>query len=329
MIRNKKAIYILFTLLISANIIHAGAFKKYASEFMYLGADGRGAAMGSAFTAISGDVTSIYWNPAGLVESQGVQAQFMHSKRFINDIRQNYLSFSMPYTESSTIAASLYYLTVNDIPDSRDIYNEAIGKAEYDKLKRFNVGDYILTLAYAQKYHSNIDFGVNVKFIYSDLEIESATGIGFDAGVKYTLDNLKLGLVLRDFTSTLMAWSTGTKEFVTPSARFGAAYNFNITSLNLRVIPAVDLNILAENRDYSAQVNAGPFSVDVLAGMEISYDDLLALRFGMDDLQRVNAGIGIALPRVTVDYAFTEYESELGNIHRISFHLFLGNVFQN
>jgi hypothetical protein len=46
----------------------------------------------------------------------------------------------------------------------------------------------------------------------------------------------------------------------------------------------------------------------------------------MDDLQRINTGIGLSLPRVNIDYAFTFFDSELGNTQKISFHLFLGNL---
>ena len=104
-------------------------------------------------------------------------------------------------------------------------------------------------------------------------------------------------------------------------------YSFYFPSTNLEIIPAVDVNILAENRDYAAQLNLGPISADFLSGLEVNYDNTLALRAGLDDLQRFNAGIGLTLPKVTFDYAFTSYTSELGNIHRISFHLNLGKVF--
>lgn len=309
----------LIILLTSSSMLQAGPLKKYAGEFMYLGADGRGAAMGSAFTSLSQTATSVYWNPAGLVHVQGLQAQFMHSKRFINSIQQNYLALATKLSDDAAIGASFYYLTVNDIADTRR-------KIAYEDIKWFNTGDYIFTLSYAQKYYKNLEYGVNVKFIYRDLDIETATGIGFDAGIKYAVDKFKFGLMLRDITTTLLAWSTGTKEFVTPSARIGASYTHEIPSLNMVLVPAIDLNILAENRSFASQISAGPFSVDVLAGLEVNYNNLFALRAGMDDLNRFTAGAGLSLPKVTVDYAFTAYSSELGNIHRISFHLFLKSI---
>ncbi|MCB9057256.1 MAG: PorV/PorQ family protein [Calditrichae bacterium] len=320
----KKMIFLALLLLFCSNS-WASSFKKYAGEFLYLGAGSRGTAMGGAFSALANDVSAIYWNPAGLMEANGLQLQFMHSKQFISSIQNSFLSASTPLTENSAIAASLYYLTVNDIKDSRNaLVNNRVDPA---LVKLFNTGDYIFTLAYAEKYNQDLDWGVNVKFIYRDFELESATGIGFDAGLKYTMNNLRFGLVLRDFTSTLIAWSTNEKQFITPSMRLGSAFSFFIPAADLAITPTIDVNLLAENREYSSQFSIGPLSADLMAGMEISYDEMLALRLGIDDIQRFNAGIGISLPRVTLDYAFTEYGNELGNIHRISLHIFFNNIF--
>lgn len=321
-------IKLLLVVLLSFNLAFSTSFKKYAGEFMYVSGNARGTGMGGAFTALVNDASAVYWNPAGLLEAKGFQVQLMHSRMFINSIRNNSIIASSPLNGNAAIGFSLSYLTVNNIPDSREAFNVLIGKLDPQRVKYFNTGDYVFTASYARQYNSQINWGVNIKLIYRDFQIENATGIGFDAGIKYSLDNLKLGLVLRDFTSTMIAWSTGEKQFVVPSARFGAAYTFNLPSVNLKFTPAFDVNFLAENRDYSAQFNAGFLSADVLAGMEAVYYNLVAIRLGYDDLQRINTGIGISLPRVNIDYAFTFYDSELGNIQRISFHLLLGNILQ-
>ena len=39
---------------------------KYSNEFLAIGAGARGLSMGGAVIASCNDVTSIYWNPAGL-----------------------------------------------------------------------------------------------------------------------------------------------------------------------------------------------------------------------------------------------------------------------
>ena len=87
-------------------------------------------------------------------------------------------------------------------------------------------------------------------------------GIGFDAGLKYNLmPKLFLGLMIRDITTTMMAWSTSEKEFVSPSLRPGVSYRFDFETISLYLQPSVDLGILLESRNKSAQLGLGIFGV--------------------------------------------------------------------
>jgi len=306
----------------------AFSFKKYAGEFFHLGVGSRALAMAGAYTAVANDVTAGYWNPAGLTEAKGFQLQFMHSKQFSASIQHNYLAVSNPMDENSVIGVSLLYLTVNGIKDSRDAYDFEEQKVDPSKIKRFNTGDYTFLISYSRAHNKSLSYGLNVKAIYRDYHVESALGLGFDAGLKYYLsDSFALGLMLNDITTTTMVWSTGEKEMVTPSMRLGLSYLFTIPAFKLSLQPAADFNILFENRDFASQLKLGPVSLDSFFGIEIAYDGVLALRAGMDDLNRFNTGIGMSIPKITFDYSFTAYQSELGDIHRISFHVQLDRLF--
>lgn len=324
----RRQLYIVTILSIMVMHLHAGSFKKYAGEFLYLGAGGRAQGLAGAYTAVATDVTAGYWNPAGLTDAKGLQLQFMHSKQFISSIQYNYLGASHPMQNGSTIGVSLFYLTVNDIKDSRNAYDEVLQRIDPSRLKLFNTGDYTMLVSYARKLSESLSWGVNVKTIYRDYEVESALGFGFDAAVRYKMaHNLHFGLMAHDITTTMLSWSTGENEFITPSVRAGVAYDFHIEKLNLFLMPSMDLNLLLEGREYASQLNAGPLSMDTVWGMELSYGKLIGVRFGFDDLERFSTGVGFQIPKITFDYSFTEYESELGNIHRISFHLKLAELF--
>jgi hypothetical protein len=315
----RKILYIFFCFSIAAN---ASGFKKYAGEFLSLGAGGRATGMGNAYVAVANDVTAGYWNPAGLVDAQKLEVLFMHTKQFISSVQHNFLAASWKMDEQTVFAASFLYLTVNGIQDTRDAYNFTEGKLDYSKIKSFNTGDYVFYLSYAKYYTENLSYGLNVKIMRRDYEVESAVGVGFDLGLKYRItDKFIAGIMLRDITTSMMTWSTGEKEFITPSIHTGLSYLFRINSFDLGIQPAVDFNILFENRDYAAQLNLGPVSVDTFAGLEMDYKNTLAVRIGVDDLSRFNTGIGIQIPKISFDYSFTSYQSELNDIHRISFHL--------
>jgi len=324
----RKVVKVVVVYFIIQSSVVAGSFKPYAGEFAYLGTGPRATALGGAFTALSNDVTSSYWNPAGLIEAKGLQAIFMHSKQFISSIQNNYLAISTPFEDNSALGFSIYYLTVINIPNSLNAKNEITNQVVYSDVSFFNTGDYVFTGSYAKKYDENINWGVNVKLIYRDYELETATGFGFDAGLKYITGNLKFGAIIRDLTGTVIAWSNNTTEYILPSVKLGAAYTYYLNEYNLMFTPTMDLNILNENRDYSAQFNLSSVSGDLMAGLEVSYDEIISLRMGIDDIGRFTTGIGISIPRVNIDYSFTSYENELGNIHRISIHTFFNDVFK-
>ena len=83
----------------------------------------------------------------------------------------------------------------------------------------------------------------------------------------------------------------------------------------------MDLNFLFESRKSAAQLHFGPLSADSFWGMEIGYREVVFLRAGYDDLERFNGGIGLSITRFGIDYSYTNFDRELGNVHRISFHL--------
>ena len=136
-----------------------------------------------------------------------------------------------------------------------------------------------------------------------------------------SLPGMRLGAVLRDITSTMMAWSTDEKEFITPSFRPGISYRLDFEDSGLYLQPSLDLNVLFESRESAAQLSLGPLSMDTFWGMEAGYRDITFLRLGIDDLQRFNGGIGVSITRFAVDYSYTNFDNVLGNVHRISFHL--------
>ena len=317
-----KFISIMLILFFMLSGLYAVEFEKYAGEFLSLGAGSRATGMGSAYVAVANDVTAGYWNPAALVDAKPAEIMFMHSKQFISSIQYNFLAASSRMNDGSAIGISFLYLTVNGIYDTRNAYDELTNKIDYSKIDKFNTGDYIFLISYAKPYNDKLSYGANVKLISRDYEVESALGLGFDLGFKYRLrDNLIVGAMLRDVTSSIMTWSTGKKDLITPSIRTGVSYLLSWDRYNLTFQPALDVNILFEGREYAAQYNIGPVSFDTFWGMEVAYKNTLALRAGYDDLNRFNTGIGVKIPKIAFDYSFTAGEPDLGDVQRISFHL--------
>ena len=310
--------------LVVAHSLFADGFKKYAGEFMCSGVGSRALAMGGSFVGVANDVTAGFWNPAGLVEAQGLQMQFMHAMQFISSIQYDYLAASLNQDSQTAYGFSLIRLGVNYIKDTRNaLQGETIAEGlDPSKISQFNTADYVFYLSYARRLNQKFSYGANVKVLYRDYTFESALGIGFDVAARYRItERLTVGLICRDITTTMMAWTTGEKEFIIPAVRPGITYRHDFEKIGLYIQPAMDLNMLLESRAAAAQLHLGPLSLDTFWGMEIGFKNITFLRFGYDDLNRFSAGIGLSIIHLAVDYSYTNYDRELGNIHRISFQL--------
>src|SRR5690349_854059 len=72
-------------------------FRKYSNEFLNIGAGARGLAMGTAQVASVDDVTSGYWNPAGLVGvKDNPSIAIMHAQYFAGIGSYQYAAVAVP-----------------------------------------------------------------------------------------------------------------------------------------------------------------------------------------------------------------------------------------
>src|SRR2546421_7945972 len=74
------------------NFTNAGASGSVFSK-IWVGA--RGAAMAGAVSALSDDISSLYWNPAGIAHLPGVNVGASYT-RWFGDVTHNFIGASMP-----------------------------------------------------------------------------------------------------------------------------------------------------------------------------------------------------------------------------------------
>lgn len=310
---------------------------KYAGEFMNIGIGGRPLAMGGAFSAVANDITAGYYNPSGLTQLNYPQISLMHDERYGNLVNYDYAAVALPWDTDMTFALSVMRLGIDGIPDTRQaledgrnpgvtIYDPNFitddnARLDYSKITEFSDQDWAFYLSFAKKLYDNFSYGASIKYIRRDIAEFSANGIGFDVGALYIpFENLSVGANLQDITTTLVAWNTGRNELITPTAKIGAAYGWNI--LNGRLTPAVDFDVRFENRQYASTFNLGPVSFDMHGGLEFNYNNLFSIRGGYNDVKQYTVGAGIKLPKLNIDYTFARFNtSELDRLpdtHRIS-----------
>jgi hypothetical protein len=304
---------------------------KYAGEFMAIGVGGRALGLGGAYAALANDVTAGYWNPAGLSQLMYPQITLMHDERFGGLVNYDYGAVAMPFGPEASFGLSVIRLGVDDNADTRnagvDINGNPLPPDQWqnadhlnpDRVTYFNSADWAFLLTYAKKIDNDLSVGVNLKIIRRDMEVGSATGIGFDIGAQYRVtDRFLLGANFQDVTTTLVAWSTGTNELITPTLKVGAGYFIDL--FGGRFAPTFDTDIRFENRRTAANAYIGPVSFDFHGGMEYDFRNLVAVRAGYSDIGSLNLGTGIHLSRFDIDYTFSKFDGDdqLGNTHRIS-----------
>lgn len=336
-----------FTLTVSSyattNVGTAGA------QFLKIGPGARVDSLGGTFGAIANDVTTIYWNPAGLSQLKKTSFSDTHTI-WLADVRYNYLAFATPIEKVGTLGASVTFLNVPDTeittldkPDGTGLW--------------YSAWDTAVSLAYSRQLYekesgANLSFGINAKYIHQQIHRESAKGVAIDIGTLYHTGwrSLRIGMCFSNFgpemsfsgpdlesgtevageeqiaeysphpdtTNPTRKAELDTVEYPLPSNfRLGVAYDLIDDESNLLTI-ALDGN---HPNDNSERLNIG---------MEYWYKKMAAIRAGYkfrlgpdqsDDEEGLTLGLGIHLKfgetMLSLDYAFADF-GHLNDAHRVS-----------
>lgn len=323
---------------------------KHGGDFLSVGAGARALGMGSAQAAISSDVTSAYWNPAGLTGVEKIDIAYMHSERFAGIVSYDYGAIAYPLKDSdATIALSIFRQGVDNIANTLNAWDRERNLPREnveDFIEEFSVADMAFMLSYAAKSTDRLSWGVNAKIINHRLgPFADAWGYSLDAGTQFKFGQTVLGLHVMDLTTMMKFWSVNRSEFgdfeetfgdeipsgqnerVLPTVKFGAGHSRNFG--DFLVTAAADVDMRFENRR-AFFINAGRISFEPHVGVESTYKNRLSLRAGLTDFttdpdSRIyispTLGAGLHLRAVYVDYGFANFggtATVLGVTHRIS-----------
>jgi len=317
---------------------------KYSNEFLSLGVGARGLAMSNTMTSLANDVTSAYWNPAGLVLMQRpYQLAAMHAEYFAGIAKYDYIGVAYKIDHKQAVAVSWIRFGVDNIMNTTELIDKQ-GNIDYNRITYFSAADNAVLLSYAYNIEKIKGFsvGANAKIIRRTIgKFGGAWGFGLDAGIQYNIKGWKMGAMLKDVTSTFNAWSynltdrekqifedTGNEipvnslELTLPKLNLGAGKyvefgkGFNGTF-------ALDFDCTFDGKR-NTLIKSKAISIDPHFGMEFAYKTIVALRAGIGNFQhipnfdgknrltcQINFGIGIGIKDIVfIDYAFTD----LGNL---------------
>lgn len=327
----------LLIFLVLNTTVGAQTARQYSNEFMNIGVDAAALGMSGAVTALSKDVNSGYWNPAGLVHLEDNALALMHSSYFANIANYNYIAFAMPLDDRSAVGLSLIRFGVDDILDTTKLIDEQ-GNINYDRINLFSAADYGITFSYARKLPiPGLNYGVNAKVIRRIIgDFASSWGFGLDVGIQFETKRWKFGVMARDITTTFNAWSFDedrlqdiqnaipgqnqdepeSTEITLPKLHIGIAKEF---IFNYDYSLKTELDLICRFEQNNDLISTSFVSINPAFGFEFGYLELIYLRGGVGNFQnelqfdnsqeltfQPNLGVGFKYNGVSIDYAITD-----------------------
>ena len=321
--------FLSFTLLFFT-IISYGQISKYSNEFLAIGVGARSLGMGNVGVASVSDVTSTYWNPAGLLLIPNkIQLGYMHNEYFAGIAKHDYMAGTFKIDDSSIFGATIIRMGVDDIPYTIDI-KDADGNINYDRISSFSDTEYAFIFSYAKASPiEGLRYGGNVKIIHKKVgSFAKSWGFGIDVAAQYDYGEWVFGAAFKDVTSTFNVWTydisdkmhevfiaenneipTNSIELTLPKLIIGTGYHFVITE-KIGGLAEVNADITFDGKR-NTLVKSNFASIDPHFGIEIDYKNIIFFRTGIanmqtipdfDDKNKFNAqptlGLGINLERI-------------------------------
>ena len=340
------------TLLLFLPIALFAQTRKYSNEFLQIGIGSRAFAMGGSVISSTNDVTSGYWNPAGLMNMRSqTQASLMHSEYFAGIAKYDYAGFATFVADNTAVvSASLIRFGVDDIPDTSELI-DADGNINYDRVKSFSAADYAFLFSYARNAkgkntnENGLSYGANVKVIHRKVgDYGKSWGFGIDVGAQYKINRFTFAAVGKDITTTFNAWSYNPEKFSSiytatgndipenstettlPRIVLGAAYSTKISE-NFGLTSEANFNFTTDGKR-NVLVAADPVSVDPTLGFEVDFKKIIFLRTGVNNIQKTtdfngsqkfafqpNLGVGIKIKNFSIDYALTDIGNQSDGLY--------------
>jgi len=311
-----RALALLAALLLLAGPAGASDFTRNAvgttgSEFLQQDIGARGIAMGGAYSAVTNDSNSIYWNPAGLTRVPRLSASLMYAQ-YVAGVTYNAGNVAARVNDTTVVAGGWRYRDAGSITQT-DIDANTVGT--------FTPRDYVAEGSFAQSIldlsdsEMDVTMGVTGRIIHSDY-IQKADGYGGDLGIQsrfYTAEyaydlsfvakNLGVGQKFDEVRNTMPF-----------EARLGAAMS-PIKPLTLSldaVMPASNIIHGAFGFEYASDVTN-----DIRAAVRGGFNSLTFDSLGV--ASALSFGFGIKMGDFSFDYAFVPMGVLGSDTHRISF----------
>ena len=291
-----------------------------AYDFLNVDPSARASALADAFETYSGDPNIIFYNPAGLstIDKKEISAGF---GKYLQDINFGSAAFAFKYKDIGWFGSGVKYINYGSF-DYEDENGNSYGT--------FHANDLMISAGYSNLIYDKVNYGLNVKFIYSQIAEYKSTAIGFDLGLMYLIpsEQISIAFTINNYGKQLSAYISS-KERLPLDIRIG--FSKKLEHLPLRI--SLSLRNLGQgNMKFLDVKRLKYFAI----GGEFELSDYVSARIGYNNQERqdfnvgaslgvtgFSAGIGIKfLNKYKIDYSLNSF-GKIGSTHRFN----LGYIF--
>ena len=307
---NMRVLVILIIIFINFNFLYADFdygfdFSKAGSagsQFLKIGVGAREIGMGEAVSAVTNDINSIFWNPAGIGYVNEMQVSAIHNE-WLCESQHDAVALAFPF-KSYAIGLSFVNFKIKEFEETTVTMPEGTGNI-------INAGDILVGLALARKFSDKLNIGLQLKYLQENLADSVFSNVLFDIGtVYYTgFHNVRLAFTFQHFGPDI---KLGDQKFRMPLLfRIGVAEDI-IKNENMIWTVAFDLVHPTDNSEY---VNLGTeytiwnsFSLRAGYRTNVDYGEL-----------SIGGGINILIfkkANLVIDYAYIPFDNVFENNSR-------------
>jgi hypothetical protein len=244
--KRKKAngfiLVISFLLFVSSFINAQSKTGTTIGQFLKIDPSSRIASIGNAGASMSGEISSMFYNPASLGRITGSDVQFTFNK-WLADITYDYAAVGVNVEGIGTFAFIVTTLNSGDM-DVRTV-EQPLGTGE-----KFSVNNLALGLGYGLMITDRVSIGFQANYISETIWHSSIYTFGFNLGVQYEIiaEGLTIGASL---------------------SNFGADASYD--GRDLYVNYDFDPNVYGDNDHLPAELRTGSFGLPVIFRAGASY----------------------------------------------------------
>jgi len=275
------------------------------AAFLNLPVGARAQSLGGAYTAMANDISSLYWNTAGIAQIDGF-AVGATSARLFDDLDINHLFVGAVMPMGLTrLGISVNVLSSGEIPWQSETNPNASFGGEQDPLRTaFEWQGMAVGLHLARPITDRLAFGGAVKYVTEGISGAEANYVGVDLGTTFRtgLYGITLGASLQNlgrsgnFEGTLLSQRIDTGQPESNLAPFTRVLEIDAGTNSLEMPTVFRFSIMADLiGDATAMIAPNPDNAlrvvwDLNDAIDTDLQTALGLEYGFRELAFVRAG---------------------------------------